>query len=237
MGDSAPMVGVGSGGGQRTLTLFPRSERGGNQLVPLYRPHARDTYARWAAGVPENFRFSVKVPKAITHEAKLLDPGPALQQFLDQADGLGPKLGVLLVQLPGRFGFDARVAEAFFAKLRKMHTGMVVCEPRNPTWFSSEANAVLDPHGIGRVAADPPRGTTPVAPGGWDGIAYFRLHGSPRIYSSAYDQPFLWAIARRVTALPVPTWVIFDNTGSGSAFENATRMRDLLAIPATPKHE
>lgn len=181
----------------------------------LYRPHARDTYARWAAGVPENFRFSVKVPKAITHEAKLLDPGPALQQFLDQADGLGPKLGVLLVQLPGRFGFDARVAEACFLKLRKMHTGMVVCEPRNPTWFSSEANAVLDTHGIGRVAADPPRGTTPVAPGGWDGIAYFRLHGSPRIYSSAYDQPFLWAIARRVTALPVPTWGDFRQHGFG----------------------
>ncbi len=203
----------------------------------FYRPHARDTYARWAAGVPENFRFSVKVPKAITHEAKLLDTGDALQQFLDQAGGLGPKLGVLLVQLPGRFEFDAGVVEAFFAKLRKMHTGMVVCEPRNPTWFSSEANAVLDTHRIGRVAADPPRGTTPVAPGGWGGIAYFRLHGSPRIYFSPYDQPFLWAIARRVTALPVPTWVIFDNTGSGSAFENATRMRDLLAIPATPEHE
>ncbi len=166
----------------------------------FYRPHARDTYARWAAGVPENFRFSVKVPKAITHEAKLLDTGDALQQFLDQAGGLGPKLGVLLVQLPGRFEFDAGVVEAFFAKLRKMHT-------------------------------------TPVAPGGWGGIAYFRLHGSPRIYFSPYDQPFLWAIARRVTALPVPTWVMFDNTGSGSAFENATRMRDLLAIPATPEHE
>lgn len=128
MGDSAPMVGVGSGGGQRTLTLFPRSERGGNQLV-------------------------------------------------------------------------------------------------------------LETRRISRVAADPPKGTTRFAPGGWSGVAYFRLHGSPRIYFSPYDQPFLWAIARRVTEFAVPTWVVSDNTGSGAAFENATRMRDLLAIPATPEHE
>jgi len=203
----------------------------------FYRPHARDTYARWAAGVPENFRFSVKVPKAITHEATLLNTGDALQHFLDQAGGLGSKLGVLLVQLPGRFEFEPRVAEAFFASLREMHTGLVVCEPRNPTWFSPEASTLLETHRIGRVAADPPKGTTRFAPGGWSGVAYFRLHGSPRIYFSPYDQPFLWAMARRLAEFPVPTWVVFDNTGSGSAFENATRMRDLLAIPAAGEHE
>src|SRR5918995_1342280 len=75
----------------------------------FYRPHARDTYARWAANVPDDFRFSVKIPKAITHEARLRDAGDALLKFLDEASGLGDKLGVLLVQLPGRLEFDTAI--------------------------------------------------------------------------------------------------------------------------------
>jgi len=202
----------------------------------FYRPHARETYARWAASVPDAFRFSVKIPKAITHDAKLIDVGEALERFLEQANGLGPKLGVLLVQLPGRFEFDAAVAKAFFAGFRKLHKGQIVCEPRNSTWFTPEAEAVLRKHRIGRVAADPPKGATAFGPGGWDGIAYLRLHGSPRVYFSPYEQPFLVAVAQRLSEFDVPVWVVFDNTGSGAAFENAVRMRDLVSVSALPDH-
>ena len=196
----------------------------------FYRPHARETYARWAANVPDHFRFAVKVPKAITHEARLHDVGDRLLKFVDEASGLGDKLGVLLVQLPGRFEFDATIARTFFALLRKQYGGDVVCEPRNPSWFTPQASTVLRRHRIGRVAADPPKGAAACAPGGWHGIVYFRLHGSPRVYFSPYDQPFLMAIAQRVAERDVPAWVIFDNTGSGAAFENAVRMRDLLDL-------
>ena len=196
----------------------------------FYRPHGRETYARWAANVPDDFRFAVKIPKAITHEARLQGVGAALLKFLDEASGLGNKLGVLLVQLPGRFEFDAAIARTFFALLRKQYSGDVVCEPRNASWFTPDASTVLRKHRIGRVAADPPKGARSFAPGGWNGIVYFRLHGSPRMYFSAYDQPFLMAIAQRVAELDVPVWVVFDNTGSGAAFENAVRMRDLLDL-------
>ena len=194
----------------------------------FYRPHARDTWARWAAQVPDDFRFSAKVPKAITHDAKLRDVDAALEQFVAEVTGLGDKLGALLVQLPGRFEFDKTTADIFFRRLRTLHAGHVVCEPRHPSWFTAEATTLLTRHRIGRVAADPPKGASACAPGGWSGIVYFRLHGSPRTYFTPYEQPFLMAIAERAADYSVPVWVIFDNTGSGAAFENAVRMRELL---------
>src|SRR5882757_9365764 len=66
----------------------------------FYRPHRRTTYRRWARSVPDDFRFAVKVPKAITHEASLADCHALLDRFVDEVTGLGDKLGVLLVQLP-----------------------------------------------------------------------------------------------------------------------------------------
>src|ERR1700760_3747408 len=58
----------------------------------FYRPHRPATYARWAAAVPQNFRFSVKLPKAITHERRLEDCGDLLDRFVAEVTGLGPKL-------------------------------------------------------------------------------------------------------------------------------------------------
>jgi len=59
----------------------------------FYRPHARATYERWASRVPESFRFSVKMPKTITHEQRLSGVRGQLDQFLAEAGGLGGKLG------------------------------------------------------------------------------------------------------------------------------------------------
>src|ERR1700744_6501821 len=66
----------------------------------FYRPHRLATWQRWADSVPDGFRFSVKVPKAITHEGALACSRETLQKFFGEVSGLGDKLGPLLVQLP-----------------------------------------------------------------------------------------------------------------------------------------
>src|SRR5262245_60578113 len=66
----------------------------------FYRPHRPATYARWAASVPPDFQFAVKVPREITHRRRLVDVADLLDQFLDECSELGEKLGPLLVQLP-----------------------------------------------------------------------------------------------------------------------------------------
>ena len=213
---------------QRYGTKFPAAEINSS----FYRPHRPALYEKWAASVPAAFRFAVKLPKAITHTQRLADPAPLLDAFLADVAGLGPRLGCLLVQLPPSLRFDAPVAAAFLASLRARHAGPVVIEPRHESWFAPAPEALLVAHEVGRVAADPPRHADDGRPGGWPGIAYYRLHGSPRIYWSAYDDAYLETLAGQLRAharAGTPTWCIFDNTASGAAARNALALLGLLA--------
>jgi uncharacterized protein YecE (DUF72 family) len=190
----------------------------------FYRPHQRKTYQRWAQSVPAGFRFSVKLPKAITHEQRLADCDALLDGFAAEVTGLGDRLGVLLVQLPPKLGFDRRVADRFFDDLRQRLDVLVACEPRHPSWFTPDVNEWLAERRIARVAADPAPVPDAGEPGGWNGLAYYRWHGSPRIYYSDYDDGALGALGKRLDAQRqhgVPTWCILDNTASGAALGNA----------------
>jgi uncharacterized protein YecE (DUF72 family) len=195
----------------------------------FYRPHRRATYQRWAQSVPDDFRFSVKIPKAITHEAGLVDYGALLDRFVDEVTGLGGKLGVLLVQLPPKSAFKKRIANTFFRGLRARIATNVVLEPRHPSWLAPGVDGWLSERGIARVAADP----APVAgadkPGGRKALAYYRWHGSPRIYYSDYGAAALAALRRRLKEDPArDAWCIFDNTAAGAALGNALELKRSL---------
>ena len=189
----------------------------------FYRPHRASTFERWAATVPRAFRFSVKAPRTITHDQRLTDVA-LLETFLAELAPLGSRLGCLLVQLPPSLAFDARVARAFFKVLRKRFDRGVALEPRHASWFGKPADRLLNDFEIARVAADPPKAEGGGDPGGWRGLAYFRLHGSPRVYYSSYEDAFLDALAGKLQALRrrrIPAWCIFDNTALGAATANA----------------
>jgi uncharacterized protein YecE (DUF72 family) len=197
----------------------------------FHRPHRPSTYARWSASVPADFRFSVKVSKTVTHTRRLQGTVELLETFLSEASGLGDKLGCLLVQLPPSLSFEASVASAFFTDLRARASVTIVCEPRHPTWFTPEADGLLDRFEIARVAADPACVPEAAEPGGWRGVSYYRLHGSPRIYSSAYSGEYLAALAEKIRADAGEgrsVWCVFDNTTLGAATGNALELESLL---------
>ena len=200
----------------------------------FYRSHKRDTYARWAETVPPAFRFAVKMPKSLTHEGCLKDTGKPLTQFLAEIAGLGNKLGAVLIQLPPSLAYDPRIVESFFTALRARYRGPVVCEPRHPTWFSGAADRRLEAHGAGRVAADPSCGDCGDEPCGSERIAYFRLHGSPVMYHSSYEDQYLERLAASMRALARdrPVWCVFDNTARGAATLNALALAERLGISA-----
>ena len=191
----------------------------------FYRPHQRSIYERWAAATPPAFRFCVKLPRSITHTARLKDCAPLLEAFVEQASGLGARWGCLLVQLPPSLALDGRVADAFFGSLRKRYgNGGIAVEPRHASWFTAEADALLTHWQAGRVLADPVLHAPGNQPGGWPGLVYCRLHGSPRVYYSAYDEALIGALAARLTTAAREArsvWCMFDNTASGAAAENA----------------
>lgn len=210
---------------ERYAARFPAVEINSS----FHRPHRPATYARWADGVPAGFRFCAKLPRTVTHEHRLRGAEDALAAFLAQAGALGAKLACLLVQLPPSLAFDGGVAERFFTGLRAATPVPAVCEPRHATWFTPEADALLDALGIARVAADPARVPAAGQPGGWRELAYYRLHGSPRTYYDSYDGAYLDGLAARIgqaARAGREVWCIFDNTAAGQAAQNAL---DLLA--------
>jgi uncharacterized protein YecE (DUF72 family) len=199
----------------------------------FYRSHKKETWERWARSVPAKFRFSVKAPKAITHDAKLNCGSELLSAFLEQIGFLGDKLGPVLVQLPPSLEFDRARAGQFLTLLRQEYAGDVVWEPRHKSWFSNRANDLLKEFHVTRVAADPACGPAAARPGGSAVLAYFRLHGSPRRYYSAYSNNFLDVLSAQMTslALRAQVWCVFDNTASGAAVQNA------LALSAKLRQE
>lgn len=205
---------------QRYARIFPAVEINSS----FYRPHKPETYERWAASVPEGFRFAVKVPRTITHIQRLKESSTGLDAFLSECEHLGVKLGPLLVQLPPSLSFDARTVDSFFNALRKRFSGEVACEPRHPTWFAPEPERLLSTLQVARVAADPAVVPEAAEPGGWGGLVYYRLHGSPRTYYSAYSADYLETKASELVesvAAGTKAWCIFDNTAEGEATGNA----------------
>jgi uncharacterized protein YecE (DUF72 family) len=192
--------------------------------------HKTETFARWRSSVPRGFRFAVKLPRAITHEAELVGAKALLVEFFTDISGLGDRLGPILIQLPPSLAFQSRRTAGFLRALRGIHDGPVVCEPRHPTWFTPGADALLAAHQVARVAADPPRAARADQPGGSTSMAYFRLHGSPVVYRSAYTGARLELLVRQIGALAAhtPVWCIFDNTASGAAAADALTLTSLV---------
>jgi uncharacterized protein YecE (DUF72 family) len=248
----APDVLIGTAGWSIPRAVAPCFPEAGTQLEryarrfsaveinsSFHRPHRLGTYERWAAAVPPEFRFAVKLPKSISHVARLVGAQDLLDAFAAQIAGLGDKLAVVLVQLPPSFAFEADLAGDFFIALRGCVKAMIACEPRHPSWFADEANACLDHHHVARVAADPVIVGGDARPGGWPGLRYHRLHGAPRIYHSAYDEPALRDLALTLGAQAEAApqrWCMFDNTASGAAAENALTLGSMMARDGSQHH-
>lgn len=196
----------------------------------FYRPHRPATYARWAASVPASFQFAVKLPKSITHYSGLVGADAALDRFLDETACLGSKRGPILIQTPPKLAFDPQAAASIADRLRTGGAERLAWEPRHQSWFESEADAWLEARQISRVAADPARFSRAGKPGGWRGLVYFRLHGSPRMYYSDYDEAALSALVETVrAAVTAEAWIMFDNTASGAAARNGLALASLVS--------
>jgi uncharacterized protein YecE (DUF72 family) len=200
---------------ERYAAAFPAVEINSS----FYRYHSRSTYERWARSVPPSFRFAVKLPREITHVRRLAAAPRPLRQFLEGVSGLGRKLGVLLIQVPPSLRFEQKRVEPFLRTLRATYRGGA----RHPSWFDVSAGQLLRTYRVTSVAADPAPAPGAEEAGGWKRLVYHRLHGSPRMYYSAYSADSLQALASRLRqeARAASVWCIFNNTAGGAAVADA----------------
>jgi uncharacterized protein YecE (DUF72 family) len=221
----------------------------------LQRP---SSYATWRAETPEDFVFSVKGGRYITHLKRLVDVETPLANFF--ASGLlalGPKLGPVLWQLPERLAFDAEVLDAFLAllptttteaaRLAERHDDKVkedrslttveadlplrhALEFRSATFVNDEAYAVLRRHGVACVLADT-AGRWPRVEQVTGDLMYVRLHGDKELYASGYSDTALdeWAArCRGWLADGLDVFAYFDNDIKGFAPYDAMRLIERL---------
>ena len=221
----------------------------------LQRP---TSYAAWRAETPDDFVFSVKGGRYITHLKRLVGVETALANFFASGVlGLGPKLGPVLWQLPENLAFDADVLDAFLAglprttgaaaRLAEHHDDKVkegrsltvaeadvplrhALEFRSATFATDEAYDVLRRHQVACVLADT-AGRWPKVEQVTSDFMYLRLHGDLELYASGYSDAALddWAArCRRWLDSGLDVFAYFDNDVKGYAPYDAMRLIERL---------
>lgn len=195
---------------------------------PFYRQPTRETFELWRQAVPGDFVYAVKLNRFVTHMRRLNVDRQMVARSNDTMAGLGPKAAVVLVQLPARFRFDLERVERFFkavAPRRKRHA----LEPRDPSWLTDDAIAVLRARRVALCVIDAPKWPTRGAVTA--DFVYLRFHGQTRLYGSSYDEDALRAWAERITAwrgAGLDVFAYFNNDERAYAARNALRLRELV---------
>ena len=178
-------------------------------------PHAQ-AVARWRETVPDDFVFSVKASRFITHMKKLKAPGATLPPFMRRMPLLGPKLGPILFQLPGHWRLNLARLRHFLQSLDKRFRYALEC--RDPSWFDDRVYAALAERQIAWCIFDLNRQLAPLQV--TTDFVYLRLHGPADAYCGSYDARALADWAQRSAdwqAQGKSVYCYFDNDQAGYA--------------------
>jgi uncharacterized protein YecE (DUF72 family) len=180
----------------------------------FYRMPLPEQLQAWAAQVPEAFRFAIKTPRRITHLRRLAGVEQETAQLIEALRALGPRLGVLLVQLPPDFAFDPTRFTAFVAQLPAALP--LAFEFRHASWEAGAVRELLGTRAAAIVTTDAdPETDAPAAPPRLD--AHTRV-GYLRLRRASYSPRELAAWARRIRAQPWDeAFVFFKHEREGPA--------------------
>jgi uncharacterized protein YecE (DUF72 family) len=193
----------------------------------FYHLPKEQTVKNWQGKVPENFIFSVKASRYITHMKNLLDPEETLTKFYDRIKYLGDKCGPILFQLPPNWEVDIARLKSFLQELPKDHRHTI--EFRNRTWLKESVYQLLRDHKIALCIYDFNYHQSPILT--TSDFIYIRLHGPGRAYHDPYDLDSLEIWADRIKGWvdsQLDVYCYFDNTHRGYAWDNAKTVLSLL---------
>jgi len=193
----------------------------------FYRLPERSTFEQWRARTPDGFRIAVKMSRYLTHIKRLKDPAEPVERFLGRAEGLGDRLGPVLIQLPPNLKADL---DALDATLRRFpHDVRVAVEPRHASWWTDDVRRVLDQRGAALCWAD--RRGRPVTPL-WRtaDFGYVRLHEGRANPPPHYGRTALrsWLDRIRDAFDSEPVYVYFNNDPGGAAVDDAKTLERMV---------
>lgn len=199
----------------------------------FYKIPQRKTIERWAATVPENFRFTFKLHQEFTH-CKFLDyDAEPLAGFIDVISAVGEKKGCILVQFPPSLKSDCILQlENLLHDLKNSMqnaTWRLAVEFRDTSWYNDETFDLLKSQNAALVLHDIPKSAAPFIPTS-DDFVYVRFHGPTGTYRGSYSDSLLEEYVQYInewTGEKKKVYVYFNNT-AGSAFENAVSLNQLM---------
>ena len=195
----------------------------------FYRQPSRKTFEGWRARSLQDFRFAVKLNRFVTHYKRLKVSAESIALSYDTMAGLGPKLAVVLAQLPPRMKFDAERLDGFLravSRRRRRHA----LEPRDASWLTDEALSALRRRNVALCVIDTPRWPSRIAVTA--DFVYIRFHGPRGLYASNYSDDELRAWSDRIRAWrdqDLNVFAYFNNDANAYAVFNALRLRELVA--------
>ncbi|MER7000812.1 DUF72 domain-containing protein [Streptomyces sp. NPDC000410] len=187
----------------------------------FYRLPERATFADWRDRTPEGFLMAVKASRYLTHIKRLRDPEEPVHRLMEHAEGLGERLGPVLLQLPPTLRADPGLLDAALACFPR---GVrVAVEPRHESWWTDEVRDVLERRGAALCWAD--SGSRPVTPlwrtADW---GYVRFHEGRAEPWPGYGRAALAAwVGRIADAFPdrADVFAYFNNDPGGAAVRDA----------------
>ncbi len=193
----------------------------------FYRLPSPEIFAAWYDAVPDDFLFSVKASRFITHMKKLKDPQQSFGRFMANAAALREKLGPILFQLPPCWQCDASRLESFLQALPPYYR--YTFEFRDHTWYTSTIYELLQAYNAAFCIYDLEYHLSPLEV--TTDFVYVRLHGPVNKYDGSYSEESLTEWAMRCQAWQKSgkeVFVYFDNDMHGYAPFNARRLQELV---------
>ncbi len=201
----------------------------------FYKVPMLATFEKWAMDVPEDFRFTLKIWREISHVRELRFDTSHIHHFLKAAAGVGQKKGCLLLQFPGKITLEYyNHVESILEKLQQQETALlwpIAVEFRNTSWYVSESFELLDEYGAAMVMHDQPKARNACFNKKARAL-YMRFHGPEGNYRGSYGMAYLQEQADRINEWKKHGWNVyayFNNT-MGSAFQNAQTLQQLVGM-------
>lgn len=195
----------------------------------FYRLQNPATLEKWYSVTPEDFYFSLKANRYLTHNKKLLDPESSIVIEREHSRPLRDKLKVVLWQLPANFYKNVPRLEAFVSALSVWNEVRHTIEFRHSSWFDNEVKEVLTKNHVAICQSD--AADWPMWSAISTNLVYVRLHGHTATYSSSYSTASLKSWAEKIRqwhANDINVYIYFDNDAYTHAPVNAMQLRDIL---------
>lgn len=195
--------------------------------VTFYRFPKVETLQGWYDRAPDDFVFTVKAPRLITHYKKFLNAKREMHDFYNAvAGGLHDKLGTILFQLPPNLLYSEDNLSRIIGSLDPSFSNVI--EFRHESWWRKDVYQLLKENNItfcGISYPDLPDDVIKTAP-----VMYYRFHGVPQLYRSPYTLAQMKDISEKIKGQRSVSevYIYFNNDIEVSAIHNALTFQRLV---------